>query len=156
MTDSKAIDTAVRATSIDVGRGYGTASSSAQSPVEHGPPEIVEASPEREAVGGGEKQTWRQKLAFFRTRDFWFILTLGQILAICITGTNTLTTLLVEEGNSIPAFQTLFNYILLNIVYTGYTLYKYGWKKWLHVVIHDGWKCTTPHTPASYDTLRLI
>ncbi|KAI1611690.1 hypothetical protein EDD37DRAFT_424346 [Exophiala viscosa] len=140
MGNTKDVNTAVRATSVDLGRDvYGTAGSSSKSPIdEHGNPQIVEASPERPAAV--EKQTWRQKLAFFKTRDFWFILALGQVLAICITGTNTLTTLLAEEGNSIPAFQTLFNYILLNIIYTSYTIYKYGFKKWLHLCIHDGWK----------------
>jgi len=87
-----------------------------------------------------QKLTWRDRFAFFKTKDFWFILCLGQILAICITGTNTLTTLLADEGNSIPAFQTLFNYILLNIIYTGYTLYKYGWRKWVQLCVKDGWK----------------
>ncbi|KIW25038.1 uncharacterized protein PV07_10711 [Cladophialophora immunda] len=145
MSDSKDIKV-IRATSVDLGRDYGTGSSSSHSPVEHGHPEIVEASPERgpialgEETGGPNKQSWRSKLAFFKTKDFWFILCLGQVLAICITGTNTLTSLLAAEGNSIPAFQTLFNYVLLNFVYTGYTLYKYGFKKWLRVVIKDGWK----------------
>jgi len=138
MSDAKDIDTAVRATSIDFGRDYGTSSS--QKPMEHGHPEIVEASPERSAIDGNGKKTWRSKFAFFKTRDFWFILALGQILAICITGTNTLTTLLVIEGTSIPAFQTLFNYVLLNIIYTSYTIYKYGFKKWTQLLLRDGWK----------------
>ncbi|KIY00224.1 uncharacterized protein Z520_03909 [Fonsecaea multimorphosa CBS 102226] len=144
MSDSKDIKV-IRATSVDLGREYGTGSSSSHSPIEHGHPEIIEASPERGPIALGDetgenKKSWRSKLAFFKTKDFWLILCLGQILAICITGTNTLTSLLAAEGNSIPAFQTLFNYILLNVVYTGYTLYKYGFKKWLNVVIHDGWK----------------
>jgi solute carrier family 35 protein F1/2 len=62
------------------------------------------------------------------------------VLAICITSTNTLSTLLSMEGTSIPAFQTLFNYILLNLIYTSYTLYKYGFKKWLRLVWRDGWR----------------
>jgi len=143
MSNSKDVDTAVRATSIDFGRGdYGVAgsSSSSQSPTKHGHPEIIEPSPERPIDEAAEKRTWREKLAYFKTRDFWFILLLGQILAICITGTNTLTTLLAMEGTSIPAFQTLFNYVLLNLIYTSYTLYKYGFKKWLNLCIHDGWK----------------
>ncbi|ETI27687.1 hypothetical protein G647_00136 [Cladophialophora carrionii CBS 160.54] len=147
MSDSKAIDV-VRATSVDLGRDYGTGSgSSSRSPViAHGHPEIVDSSPDRggqialAADDSKPQEGWRAKLAFFRTRDFWFILALGQVLAICITGTNTLTTLLAMEGTSLPAFQTLFNYVLLNIVYTGYTLYKYGFKKWGRMVLKDGWK----------------
>lgn len=148
MSDSKDVRT-IRATSIDFGRGYGT-SSSAASPVEHGHPEIIESSPER-AVDAGDKKkkTWREKLAFFKTRDFWFILITGQILAICITGTNTLTTLLVMEGTSIPAFQSLFNYVLLNLIYTSYTIYKYGFRKWGQLLIRDGWKCTSQLTTKS-------
>ena len=123
--------TAIRATSIDHGSGSG-----AQSPVQHGAPEIVE--PEDDEVA--PKKNWRSHFAFFKTKDFWFILALGQILAICITGTNTLTSLLVAEGTSIPAFQTLFNYVLLNLIYTSYTIYKYGLKKWLWLLWKDGWK----------------
>jgi len=141
---AKDTDADVRATSIDFGRDYGTTTSgSSQAPAEHGHPEVVEASPDRgtDAIGSGEKASWRSKFAYFKTKDFWFILLLGQILAICITGTNTLTTLLVIEGTSIPAFQTLFNYVLLNIIYTSYTLYKYGFKKWTQLLLKDGWKC---------------
>lgn len=68
-----------------------------------------------------------------------------QVLAISLTATNTFSTLLVNEGTSIPAFQNLFNYILLTIVYTSYTLYRYGFKKWLRLIQKDGWKCTSPH-----------
>ncbi|KIX02036.1 uncharacterized protein Z518_07975 [Rhinocladiella mackenziei CBS 650.93] len=145
MTDSKdikEIDSAVRATKTGFGRDYGTSSSSS-APLKHGHPDIVQVSAERRGVNdgdGSDKKTWRSKFAYFKTKDFWFILALGQILAICITGTNTLTTLLVIEGTSIPAFQTLFNYVLLNIIYTSYTLYRYGFRKWTHLLIRDGWK----------------
>ena len=64
----------------------------------------------------------------------------SQVLAVCITGTNTLTSLLANKGTSIPAFQTFFNYVLLNIVYTGYTIYRYGFKKWAKLLVKDGWK----------------
>ena len=123
--------TAVRAASIDHGSGSG-----AQSPIQHGHPEIVE----QEADEIAPNKKWRSQLAFFKTKDFWFILALGQVLAICITGTNTLTSLLVQEGTSIPAFQTLFNYVLLNLIYTSYTIYKYGLKKWFRLLWKDGWK----------------
>ena len=63
-----------------------------------------------------------------------------QVLALCLTGTNTFSSLLAARSFSIPAFQTLWNYILLNLVYTSYTLYRYGWKKYLHLILHDGWK----------------
>ncbi|XHG00199.1 hypothetical protein AWENTII_003665 [Aspergillus wentii] len=63
-----------------------------------------------------------------------------QILAIANTGTSTITTLLGNEDTSIPAFQTFFNYVLLNLIFTPYTIYKYGFKRWLRLVLHDGWK----------------
>ncbi|KAK8122185.1 hypothetical protein PG984_010855 [Apiospora sp. TS-2023a] len=78
--------------------------------------------------------------SYLATADFWLVVLLGQILALCITGTNTFSTLLVNKGTSIPAFQTLFNYVLLTIVYLSYTIYKYGFKKWAKVVVRDGWK----------------
>jgi len=46
----------------------------------------------------------------------------------------------VIAGTSIPAFQTLFNYVLLTLIFTTYTLYKYGLKKYLRFLLVDGWK----------------
>lgn len=43
-------------------------------------------------------------------------------------------------GTNIPAFQTFFNYVLLNIIYTSYSLYKYGFKGWAQLVWRDGWR----------------
>jgi solute carrier family 35 protein F1/2 len=63
-----------------------------------------------------------------------------QVLALCITGTNTFSSLLVNKGTSIPAFQTLFNYVALALAYTTYTIWKYGWKKYLKLLLVDGWK----------------
>ncbi|KAF2277980.1 DUF914-domain-containing protein [Westerdykella ornata] len=83
------------------------------------------------------KGTW---FAYMKTKQFWVVLVLGQVLAICITSTNTLSTLLSMEGTSIPAFQSFFNYVLLNLVYTTYTLYQYGFKRWTRIVFRDGWR----------------
>jgi len=137
MSENKEIAViATKATGIET---YDEAGSSGQVSPDHGPPEVLDFGAER------TQKTWRDRVAYLLTKDFWFILALGQILAICITGTNTLTTLLVIEGTSIPAFQTLFNYVLLNIMYTGYTFYKYGFKKWTKIVWKDGWKCRFSH-----------
>jgi solute carrier family 35 protein F1/2 len=127
-----------KATGIET---YEEAGTSGQVSPEHGPPDVLDFGAERTQ----KTKTWRDRVAYLLTKDFWFILVLGQILAICITGTNTLTTLLVIEGTSIPAFQTLFNYVLLNIMYTGYTFYKYGFKKWAKMIRKDGWKCGFSH-----------
>lgn len=66
----------------------------------------------------------------------------SQSLALCMTGTNTFSSLLAQRGISAPAFQNLINYIVLNAIYTTYTLYRYGFKKWWSMVVKDGWKCT--------------
>jgi solute carrier family 35, member F1/2 len=120
------------------------------SPV-HGAPEILDVSntshspsEQRGASAsdtGPHRRTQRERLGYFMTKDFWTVLLLGQILALCLTGTNTLTTLLVIEGTSIPAFQTFFNYVLLNLIYTSFTVYKYGLKGWARLIWKDGWKC---------------
>lgn len=90
---------------------------------------------------GPHRRSKRERLGYLMTKEFWTVLLLGQILALCLTGTNTLTTLLVIEGTSIPAFQTFFNYVLLNLIYTSYTVYKYGLKGWARLIWKDGWKC---------------
>jgi len=68
------------------------------------------------------------------------VLLLGQVLALCITGTNTFSTLLFNHGVSIPAFQNIFIYLVLNFVYTPITIYKYGLAKYKRMLLHDGWK----------------
>ncbi|KAL9583466.1 MAG: hypothetical protein Q9203_005076 [Teloschistes exilis] len=80
------------------------------------------------------------RFAYVKSQDFVIVLVLGQVLALCITSTNTFSSLLVAQGTSIPAFQTFFNYVLLNIVYTGFTLYRYGFKGWCRLILKDGWK----------------
>jgi hypothetical protein len=83
---------------------------------------------------------YERPFKFIFTWRFWGILILGQILSWCIVSTNTLTEYLFFAGAIIPAFQTLFNYALLNLVYTSWTLYKYGFKKWTQLLWKDGWK----------------
>ncbi|KAF2434602.1 DUF914-domain-containing protein [Tothia fuscella] len=82
----------------------------------------------------------KEFLAYIKTKQFWVVLLLGQVLALCIVGTNTLSSLLNGAGANIPAFQTFFNYVLLNAIWTSITLYKYGFKKWGKMVYTDGWR----------------
>ncbi|KAA6411256.1 MAG: DUF914 domain membrane [Lasallia pustulata] len=103
----------------------------------HGPAGGDEGAPMMVDEIDGRKGGW---FAYVRTRDFYIVLLLGQILALCLTSTNTFTSLLVEKGTSIPAFQTFFNYALLNLVYTSYTIYRYGFKNYGRVLRQDGWK----------------
>ncbi|KAH6683670.1 solute carrier family 35 member F1 [Plectosphaerella plurivora] len=78
--------------------------------------------------------------SYLATRDFWTVLVLGQVLALCITSTNTFSQLIASRGTSIPAFQNVFNYILLFIIWWPITIYRTGFRPWLRIVLKDGWK----------------
>lgn len=79
--------------------------------------------------------------SYLQTWDFWLVVAIGQVLSLCITATNTFTTLLDNEGTSIPAFQTLFNYVLLALIYVPILLYRRGWRYVVHSTLwRDGWK----------------
>lgn len=80
------------------------------------------------------------RFAFLKRPQFWIVLGLSQALAITQTGTNTITSLLAEQNWSVPAFQSLPNYVLLALIYTTLTIYKYGFKKWLRLLYKDGWR----------------
>ncbi|KAK2780544.1 DUF914 domain membrane protein [Colletotrichum kahawae] len=98
---------------------------------------------ESELVNQGLQNIEAQKVhwwSYFTTVDFWIVLVIGQILALCITSTNTFTNLLSTNGVSIPAFQTVFNYILLFLIYFPITIWHYGVKRWAKVLLKDGWK----------------
>ncbi|CCO29875.1 putative solute carrier family 35 member C320,08 [Rhizoctonia solani AG-1 IB] len=74
------------------------------------------------------------------TRRFVLALLGGQLVSICITCTSVTTTELVNRGWSLPATQTFFLYFALFIVYTPYTIFRYGFKGWGNLIIKDGWK----------------
>ncbi|KAL8386881.1 hypothetical protein RB595_010318 [Gaeumannomyces hyphopodioides] len=78
--------------------------------------------------------------SYLTTLDFWAVLALGQVLSLCITSTNTFSQLLSSANVSIPAFQTMFNYVLLTAVYLSVTLYRYGPRRLGGVWLRDGWK----------------
>ncbi|KAF3912453.1 hypothetical protein ABW20_dc0103724 [Dactylellina cionopaga] len=94
-------------------------------------------APVEDASSLGTKKSF---LGFYTSKRFWITLVIGQFLALCITSTNTFTTLLFQSGTSFPAFQSFINYCLLNLCYTGFTIYKVGFKGWLKIVWKDGWK----------------
>lgn len=103
----------------------------------------IESDSESAAVAAGLKQLESRDVhwySYLLTFDFWAIIAVGQILALCITGTNTFTEFLSSVNTIIPAFQTLFNYALLAMIYLPITLYKHGWRQWLRIVLKDGWK----------------
>ncbi|KAL5342114.1 hypothetical protein BJX70DRAFT_336733 [Aspergillus crustosus] len=94
----------------------------------------------REAAADQIEQEKKGFFAYFKTKEFYITLILGQFLAITNTGTNTFNTLLSMKETSIPAFQTFFNYCLLNLIFTSYTIYKYGFKGWFQMLRRSWWK----------------
>ncbi|KAF3083554.1 hypothetical protein TWF569_001681 [Orbilia oligospora] len=97
-------------------------------------------APEAIADDSSERTQKKSFFGFYTSKRFWITLVIGQFLALCITSTNTFTTLLFQAGTSFPAFQTFINYCLLNLCYTSFTIYKEGFKGWLRIVWKDGWK----------------
>ncbi|ANB12329.1 hypothetical protein AWJ20_579 [Sugiyamaella lignohabitans] len=77
---------------------------------------------------------------FLLTPHFWIIFIHGQILSMSIVSTNTLSSFLANGGNSIPAFQTLFNYVILALIFIPFCMYKYGIRKWFTTLWKDSWK----------------
>ncbi|KAI1436409.1 DUF914-domain-containing protein [Xylaria sp. CBS 124048] len=120
--------------SVSVNRDYGTAS-----PVTTGgnADETKVVSRALESLEGSGKTRW---YSYFKTRDFWIVLIVGQVLALANTSTNTFSSLLVEHNTSIPAFQTFFNYVLLTLIYFTYTVFHYGPRKMWGIFWRDGWK----------------
>lgn len=96
------------------------------------------------AVGEGLRTIEASKVrwySYLQTWDFWIIVLIGQVLSLCITATNTFTSFLTTNGTNIPAFQTLFNYILLSLIYVPITFYYKGWRYVVKtILIRDGWK----------------
>ncbi|KAG8866910.1 hypothetical protein FRC20_007190 [Serendipita sp. 405] len=84
------------------------------------------------SVGRRFKSLW--------TRRFILSILAGQLLSFCITSTSVITTELTMRGFNLPTTQTWFLYFALCIIYTPFTIYKYGFKGWAKVVFKDGWK----------------
>ncbi|KAF3001071.1 hypothetical protein G7054_g8347 [Neopestalotiopsis clavispora] len=104
----------------------------------------VSAGEDQAAISTAIHQIEAQKVhwySYLTTWDFWLVLIIGQVLALCITGTNTFTSCLSSWENwSIPALQTIFNYALLSLVYVPITLVKLGPAKLGSIILRDGWK----------------
>jgi solute carrier family 35 protein F1/2 len=84
------------------------------------------------SVGRRFKSIWTRRFAL----SFLF----GQIVSLCITCTNVTTSELVARNWSLPTTQTFFLYFALFVIYTPYTMYKYGIKGWAMMVFKDGWR----------------
>lgn len=88
----------------------------------------------------GEPKKRHHLFDFLWERHFWIIFFHGQVLALCLVATNTFSSKLANGGVSVPAFQSFVNYCLLNLVFTSYTIYRYGFKKWFNLLWRDGWR----------------
>lgn len=64
----------------------------------------------------------------------------GQVLSVALTFVSVLTTELVDRNWVLPSTQVFFSYASMFIVYTPYTVYKYGLKGWCKLLVQDGWK----------------
>jgi len=101
------------------------------------------STPEDELVRQGLEKIQAQRVywySYLTTIDFWLVLLVGQVLALCITATNTFSSFLAENDTSIPAFQVMFTYVLIIIIYLPICLYHYGPRKWGRVALRHGWK----------------
>jgi len=125
--DSFAKDTGAAVSNADVNGSSSSSISTAENELVHQGLQHIEA----------RQVKW---YTYLTTVDFWVVLAIGQILALCITGTNTFTTFIANAGANIPSFQLLFTYALIIVIYTPITLWKYGPKKWARVVGRQGWK----------------
>ncbi|AEO65582.1 uncharacterized protein THITE_2112705 [Thermothielavioides terrestris NRRL 8126] len=98
---------------------------------------------EAEAVAAGLSQLEARDVhwySYLLTVDFWAVIAVGQILSLCITATNTFTSFLSSVHTIIPAFQTLFNYALLVLIWLPVTWHQHGFRRWGEIVLRDGWK----------------
>ncbi|KAI9248072.1 solute carrier family 35 member SLC35F1/F2/F6 [Sporodiniella umbellata] len=78
------------------------------------------------------KKSIAQAFEFLKDPKFWKVFFLGQLLSLCITGTNVVTTKLGTQYNfAAPTTQTFLVYACLALVYNSYAIYKRGLKGWL-------------------------
>lgn len=83
------------------------------------------------------KKPWYSYLA---TKEFWALMAVEQTLSLCITGTNTFTTFLANASANIPAFQSLFHYVVVMVVYTLVFVWRKGWRQYAAVAYADWWR----------------
>lgn len=111
----------------------GSGSSRTKQPEEH----IEDDESATEWMAAKEKKRW---FGFIRNPRFWLAFVIGQILSLCLTCTNSMTTGMGDEGTNIPLLQNLLNYALLAIVHNTIMLYKYGFKKTAKIFFVDSWR----------------
>ncbi|KIJ67771.1 hypothetical protein HYDPIDRAFT_25244 [Hydnomerulius pinastri MD-312] len=78
--------------------------------------------------------------AFLKSVYARLSLLLGQTLSLLLTFVSVLTTELVDRNWVLPSTQVLIFYTSICMVYTPYTIYRYGFRGWCKLIAHDGWK----------------
>ncbi|OLL27012.1 putative solute carrier family 35 member [Neolecta irregularis DAH-3] len=91
-------------------------------------------------ISSAEGRHVKRPFSFIFTKYFLSILVLGQILSLMIVSTNTFSQLLANRADDIPTFQSLFNYVVLALIYTTTSIYKMGLGKWSGMIRDRGWK----------------
>ncbi|KAI1796627.1 hypothetical protein LXA43DRAFT_879412 [Ganoderma leucocontextum] len=91
------------------------------------------------SAGALTVSVWRRFESIWTKRFVWSLLA-GQVVSLCITCTNVTTTELVGRNWALPTTQTFFLYFSLFMIYTPYTIYRYGFVGWLKMILRDGWK----------------
>ncbi|KAK7466467.1 hypothetical protein VKT23_005188 [Stygiomarasmius scandens] len=109
-------------------------------PIEQGVKETHVRPPIRYSSPGAFFGSVGDRLKSVWTKRFALSLLAGQVVSLCITCTNVTTTELVNRNWSLPTTQSVFLYFSLFMIYTPYTMYKYGFKGWAEVIRRDGWK----------------
>ncbi|KAG6379528.1 hypothetical protein JVT61DRAFT_10023 [Boletus reticuloceps] len=74
------------------------------------------------------------------TPSFTYAILGGQLLSFSITCSSIATSKLVERHWTLPSTQTFFGYLSIFIVYTPYTIHRYGHRGWTKLIMRDGWK----------------
>ncbi|KAH7914847.1 hypothetical protein BJ138DRAFT_1143091 [Hygrophoropsis aurantiaca] len=135
MSDQRSIDTK-QDLAEDVGSIHSQATAGPSILDEHA---LVRPNIDYTSFGTFRSTLWMRWKSIW-TRRFILSLLAGQVVSLCITVTNVTTTELVSRNWSLPTTQTWFLYFSLFVVYTPYTIYKYGIKGWGQMVARDGWK----------------
>ncbi|KAH7108347.1 DUF914-domain-containing protein [Auriculariales sp. MPI-PUGE-AT-0066] len=81
-----------------------------------------------------------RRIASIFTRRFMLSLLAGQVVSMCIVATSVATSQLTMRNFNISTTQSLFHYFCINLTYSSYTIYRYGFAGWFKMVKRDGWK----------------
>ncbi|KAI8875640.1 DUF914-domain-containing protein [Backusella circina FSU 941] len=83
-------------------------------------------------ISTSARKAIKERFAFLKNPRFYKVLVLGQVLSLCITGTNVISTKLnVSYQFAAPTIQTFLIYACLAVVYNSIAIYKRGWRGWL-------------------------